>query len=99
MRLNLLVLVLAWGSRHLPVLAAPCPSLEQNLAISHLVTEASLVSRSRAQQGHYYATFRIDKILQVRTEQSTNQLSIPPSPQKKEIDLRNIFHAVLFSSM
>ena len=83
MRLNLLVLVLAWGSRHLPVLAAPCPSLEQNLAISHLVTEASLVSRSRAQQGHYYATFRIDKILQVRTEQFTNQLSIPPSPQKK----------------
>ena len=80
MRLNLLVLVLAWGSRHLPVLATPCPSLEQNFAISHLVAEASLVSRSRAQHGHYYATFRIDKILQV------SRVSLPttPSPPKQK---------------
>ena len=66
MRLSLLVLVLTWASRHLAVLAIPlCPSLEQSLALSHLVAEVSLVSRSRSHHGHYYASFRIDKILQV----------------------------------
>ena len=61
MRLSLLVLVLAL----LSCPASPCPSLEQSLASSDLVAEVSLVSRSRAQRGHYYATFRTDKILQV----------------------------------
>ena len=66
MRLSLLVLVLTWASRHLAL--PPCPSLEESLALSHLVAEASLVSRSRASQGQYSATFRIDKILQVSRE-------------------------------
>ena len=61
MRPSLLLLVLAW----LSCPASPCPSLEQSIASSDLVAEVSLVARSRAERGQYFATFRIDKILQV----------------------------------
>ena len=62
MRPSLLLVVLAW----LSCPASPCPSLEQSIASSDLVAEVSLVARSRAERGHYFATFRTDKILQVR---------------------------------
>ena len=61
MRPGLLLVLLPW----LTCPASPCPSLEQSLASSDLVAEVSLVARSRAERGHYFATFRTDKILQV----------------------------------
>ena len=71
MRLSLLLaLVLPWLS--LTSLSSPCPSLETSLALSDLVAEVSLVSRSRAHHGHYLATFRTDNILQVRQPGQSN---------------------------
>ena len=38
-------------------------SLEQQVKGADIVARASVVSRSRVDKGHYYATFRIDKLL------------------------------------
>ena len=78
MRLSLLLaLVLPWLS--LTSLSSPCPSLETSLALSDLVAEVSLVSRSRAHHGHYLATFRTDNILQVRQPCQSSSLEVRDS--------------------
>ena len=78
MRLSLLLaLVLPWLS--LTSLSSPCPSLETSLALSDLVAEVSLVSRSRAHHGHYLATFRTDNILQVRQPGQSSSLEVRDS--------------------
>ena len=40
-------------------------SLKEQVKSANLVARASVVSRSRVDHGHYYATFRIDKLLHV----------------------------------
>jgi hypothetical protein len=40
-------------------------SLEEQVDGADIVARASVVSRSRVDKGHYYATFRIDKLLHV----------------------------------
>ena len=40
-------------------------SLEEQVDGADMVARASVVSRSRVDKGHYYATFRIDKLLHV----------------------------------